>query len=411
MKSETVALRDERWIVERGYEPVVDAFRANFASRGELGAAVAVYVHDKLVLDLWAGHRDRARTRPWDRDTIAPVFSSTKGVAALVVAALVSCRRLDYDRPVADYWEEFAAHGKATITVRQLLDHEAGVPALDRPVRLSELSNLDAVAAVLADQVPAWKPGTRHGYHPMTVGLYLRELIRRVDPLHRTLGEYFADEFAHPLDLDFHIGLPPNEQSAAGIMSRVAELSPTPTREIPRYERDFALGVVASMTFRHSLTRRAMNSPAIELPPHQFAQRAFLEQENPAAGGVGTARALARLYSLSVADGTAESRLPITTEVLRQIASPPTCRVPDWDLTLKNSSRYHLGMRKPCRRHFRIGTDDRAFGTTGLGGSVGFADPATGIGFGYIPTRLGWALVDDVRARALRQAVQKCLDR
>lgn len=404
MRSETPALQDDQWVVEPGFEPVVDAFLANFRHRGDLGAALAVYIGDKPLIDVWAGYRDRAGTLPWQRDTMAPVFSSTKGVSALVVASMVSRKLLAYDRPVAHDWDEFGAHNKQDITLRQLIDHEAGLPALDRPIRLSDLADLDAAAAILADQRPAWTPGTRHGYHPMTGGLYLRELVRRVDPHHRTLGQVFADDFAKPLGLDFYIGLP-----APALMNRVAELSPTQGWKIPAYERDFAIGVVASMLNKRSITSRAMNSPQVDHPPHDLSRQSYLEQENPAAGGVGTARSLARIYSLAANPDSAYPNLPIDRDTLQQIGSRPLCAVPDWDLTLKNRSRYHLGMRKQCNRHFAIGSDERAFGTTGLGGSVGYGDPATGIGFGFVPSRLGWALVDDIRARTIRQALQQCL--
>ena len=158
--------------VAAGFEPVADAFRRNFARFGEIGAAVAVYDGDRPVVDLWAGFRDRRRQLPWERDTMVPVFSSTKGMTAFAVASAVSRGVLDYQAPVAQYWPEFAAHGKESITVRQLLDHRAGLPVLDRVVRLSDMADRDRLAEILADQKPLWSPGTRQGYHPITAGLY-----------------------------------------------------------------------------------------------------------------------------------------------------------------------------------------------------------------------------------------------
>ncbi|WP_245721843.1 serine hydrolase domain-containing protein [Nocardia crassostreae] len=208
--------------VEPGFGPVADAFRRNFARHGEIGAAVAVFEGDRPVVDLWAGHRDRKRGRAWERDTMAPVWSSTKGMAAFVIASAVSRGLLEYEAPVVKYWPEFGVRGKESITVRQLLDHQAGLAALDRAVKLKDMADLDGLAAILADQKPLWRPGTRHGYHPITAGLYQGELIRRVDPAHRTLGRVFAEDFAGPLGVDFHIGMPEEIP-----MDRVAELSAT----------------------------------------------------------------------------------------------------------------------------------------------------------------------------------------
>ncbi|WP_280268313.1 serine hydrolase domain-containing protein [Nocardia wallacei] len=385
--------------VDAGFGPVADAFRRNFTRHGEIGAAVAVYAGDRPVVDLWAGHRDRRRTLPWERDTIVPVFSSTKGMAAFVIAAAVSRGLLDYERPVAQYWPEFGTRGKESVTVRQLIDHQAGLPVLDRVVRLRDMADADHLATILAAQQPMWRPGTRHGYHPLTAGLYQGELIRRVDPQHRTLGRIFAEEFAAPLGLDFFIGLPAEEP-----LDRVAALSGTAGLDILRYERDVPLRIGIQLYAKRGLTYEALSSPRVGAAA-RAARREYLEVESPGGGGVGTARSLARVYGAAAAS---TGELPVDDAVLDRIAAAYTADdVPADDLVLLTRSRYHLGFRKSCGT-FRFGSDRRAYGTTGYGGSFGFADPATGLGFGYTMNRLGVAVLDDARARNLRRALLRC---
>ncbi|MEU5760444.1 serine hydrolase domain-containing protein [Nocardia sp. NPDC047648] len=385
--------------VASGFEPVADAFRRNFERHGEIGAAVAVYAGERPVVDLWAGFRDRRRTLPWERDTIVPVFSSTKGMAAFTVATAVTKGLLDYEQPVAKYWPEFADHGKDAITVRQLIDHQAGLSGLSETVRLAQIADLDGLAPVLAAQKPAWRPGTKHGYHAITLGLYQGELLRRVDPNRRTLGRIFAEDIAAPLGVDFFIGLPA-EQS----MDRIATLSATQGLDVLRYERDVPLRIGAEIYAKRGLSYAALTNPRCGAPA-RATRREFLEVELPGSNGVGNARALAEVY------GAAAGRtgvLPIDDALLDRLATDRTADdVPAEDLVLHTKSRYHLGFRK-SRGSFRFGSDKRAYGTTGLGGSFGFADPATGLGFGYTMNRLGLAVLDDIRSRNLREALLRC---
>ncbi|MFF0542064.1 serine hydrolase domain-containing protein [Nocardia thailandica] len=385
--------------VAAGFGPVADAFRRNFTDHAEIGAAVAVYAGDTPVVDLWAGHRDRARVQPWERDTIVPVFSSSKGMSAFTIAAAVSRGLLDYEDPVAKHWPEFAANGKQDVTVRQLIDHQAGLSQLDRVVKLGELADQDALAVILAEQKPAWTPGTRHGYHALTYGLYQNELLRRVDPAGRGVGRFFAEEIAGPLGADLFIGYPDSEP-----MERVAVLSATKGLDILRYERDLPLRIGLEVYAKRGLSYGALTNPRPGAPA-RAARREFLRVEWPGMNGVGNARALARVY------GAAAGRtgvLPLSEPVLDRLALAETADdVPAQDLVLHTRSRYHLGFRK-SRGSFRFGSDKRAYGTTGLGGSFGFADPATGLGFGYTMNRLGMAILDDVRSRKLRDAVVRC---
>lgn len=189
-----------------GFEEVRDEFRRNFIERGEVGAAVAAYWRGEKVVDLWGGRRTPLGDAPWEEDTMIIVFSTTKGISSMTLAVAVARGLLDYDERVATYWPEFAQNGKGEVTLREFLGHEAGLVLLDEELTIERMADLDEVAELLARQKPAWPPGTRHGYHAMTLGLYMQELIRRTDG--RTLGQFFREEIAEPLGLDLYIGLP-----------------------------------------------------------------------------------------------------------------------------------------------------------------------------------------------------------
>jgi CubicO group peptidase (beta-lactamase class C family) len=206
-----------------GFEEVRDEFARNFAERGEIGAAVAAFWRGEKVVDLWGGESTPEREAAWNEDTMVVVMSTTKGLAAMTLALANARGWLNYDAPVVRYWPEFGQNDKAGITVRQLLGHEAGLVLLDEQLTIDKLRDLDYMAQLLARQTPAWPPGTRHGYHTLTIGFYMQELIRRVDPARRSLGLFFRDEVAGPLDLEFHIGLPP--EIPAERLARVKPLS------------------------------------------------------------------------------------------------------------------------------------------------------------------------------------------
>lgn len=193
--------------VAPGFEEVRTEFARNFTERGERGAAVAVMHRGKLVVDLWGGERN-PQHEPWEEGTLVPVYSTTKGIGAIALAVAHSRGWLHYDAPVARYWPEFAQQGKERITIRQLLSHEAGLVLIDQPVSLAMVRNLDTLAMVLARQKPMWEPGLQHGYHLSTLGFYMNELFRRVDPAHRTIGEFVRTELAPAVNAEFYIGLP-----------------------------------------------------------------------------------------------------------------------------------------------------------------------------------------------------------
>ncbi|MFG2041811.1 serine hydrolase domain-containing protein [Dactylosporangium sp. NPDC048998] len=384
--------------VDEGYGPVADAFRRNFAERGEIGAACAVYRDGRKVVDLWGGYRDGATRAPWRSDTVVAMFSTTKGVASLTLALAHSRGLLDHDRPVAAYWPEFAWRGKGETTVRQLLSHQAGLPVLDIPLTVADMSDLDVVASAIALQRPLWPAGTRHGYHGITLGWYEGELLRRVDPAGRSLGRFFAEELAAPLGIDFYIGLPDgfDPQRRATIHGRSRWEMLLHVRKVPRH---FLLGMLTP----HSLTLRAFANPPELLVAVNYNRLDLLRVELPAGNGIGEARAVAAAYGAAVT-GTLGLNAH-TLDALVQPARPPSGGLED--LVLRVPAVYSLGYCKPAPGWPFGGTADTAFGTAGNGGSFGFGDPETGIGYCYAPNRLGLELLDDPRELALREALYR----
>jgi CubicO group peptidase (beta-lactamase class C family) len=383
-------------MVAPGFEEVRAEFERNFARRGEIGAAVAAYWRGEKVVDLWGGRRTPESDAPWNEDTMVVVNSTTKGLSAMTLAVANARGWLDYDAPVARYWPEFAENGKGAITVRQLLGHQAGLVLLDEPLTIERLRDLDDVARVLARQKPAWPPGTRHGYHTMTVGLYMQELIRRVDPAHRTLGRFFAEEIARPLGLDFHIGLPADVPAER--LARLKTLTPWGGLLALRYTPP---AVTLKMIAPGSLLRRSF--VGVGADPND---RRYLEIEVPAGNGVGTARAIARAYS-AFAEGGAE--IGITPETFARVTGPLPA-IPPKDVVLGVRSYFALGFLRPGPGA-SFGSSPRAFGAPGAGGSCAFADPDARLGYAYVMNRLDYHLVDDPREKPLRDAVYRAIAR
>jgi CubicO group peptidase (beta-lactamase class C family) len=388
--------------VEPGFEEVRDQFRANFVRGDELGAACAVYHRGEKVVDLWGGYLDSRRQDRWGEDTLVLVYSTSKGMAAIAVAVAHSRGLIDYDEKVATYWPEFAQNGKGAITVRQLLSHQAGLSGLDWRLDPKRLGDLDALAEALARQKPAWKPGTRQGYHALTLGWYEGELIRRVDPQHRSLGRFFADEVAAPLGLEFYFGLPADLPPG-----RVASVQGGSIASLLAHVRTMPAGLIASFVRPGSHTQRAFGNPRMRSVA-DLDKPAYRAVEIPAGGGIGQVRSIARAYS-DMATGGRE--LGLTEETMDEITAPP--RPPSGnprDLVLWVPAAYSLGFVRPTG-DFLFGRGQRSFGHPGAGGSFGFADPDAQIGFAYAPNRLGHHLRDDPREKALRDALYRCLNR
>lgn len=384
--------------VSRGFEIVREAFADNFAQRGELGGACCIYHRGEKVVDLWGGIRNRATGAPWEQDTMVIVYSATKGLAAMTLAVAHSRGWLDYEERVSTYWPEFAQQGKGRITVRQLLAHQAGLFAFDEPVDRDVVADLDRLASVMARQKPAWEPGSRQAYHALTLGFYEGELLRRVDPRHRTLGQFFHDEIAIPLGLDVYIRLPeaiPN--------SRLATLSP-PGRLAMLFGFPFRVTLDA-MNHRSNIYRALVVNPgsAICLDDQRVYARNL---EVPSGGAVGTARAIARAYSVFATGGQELELRRQTLDLLAAPALPPTCGF--HDECLKGEVQFSLGFMKPSAA-WPFGSD-RAFGSPGAGGALGFADPATGVGYAYVTSQMGTSLTGDPRDVALRDALDVAIN-
>ncbi len=379
-----------------GFEEVRAEFDRNFVERGEIGAAVAAYWRGEKVVDLWGGRRSPTGDAPWNEDTMVVVNSTTKGLSAMTVAVANSRGWIDYDAAVAEYWPEFAQNGKGAITVRQLLGHEAGLVSIDEPLHFEDLRSLDHVSRVLARQKPAWEPGTRHGYHAMTIGLYMQELIRHVDPAQRTLGRFFQEEIATPLQIEFYIGLPPEIPD-----ERLAQLRLFTPKRAVRALRSVPKGFVMRILWPWSLLRKSMLFA--DMDPND---RRSLEIEIPAGNGVGTARAIARAYS-AFAEGGAE--LEVTPATLANLTAVTDVERPR-DEVMGVPSWMSLGFLRPGPE-LDWGSSRRAFGTPGAGGSFGFADPDARLGFAYVMNNMDFYMFDDPREKALRDAVHRSIQR
>ncbi|MEE6271298.1 serine hydrolase domain-containing protein [Streptomyces noursei] len=388
---------DVQGTVEDGFEPVRDAFAANFAERGERGAAVAVYRDGRKVVDLWGGTKDGdaepgdATAVPWEPGTAQIVRSATKGIAATVPLLLHQRGQLDLDAPVGTYWPEFKAAGKDRVLVRHLLAHRAGVPALDTP--LTPAQAIDGVSgpAAVAAQAPAWTPGTDHGYHAQTYSWLLGELVLRVTG--RTLGTWVADEISRPLGLDLWIGLPDEARPRVGRLTRV-EAPPRPASAGLRARpKKSVTDAYADPT---SLTSRAF--AAISPAPDENAD-AYRAAELPASAGIATAPALARAYAALIGPVDDHPRLfaPATLTLARteESAGP--------DRTLLVATRFGLGFMLHGPSSPLLGPG--SFGHPGRGGALAFADPERGIAFGYVTNGMQPNVTADPRAQALVRAV------
>ncbi|MEV7521681.1 serine hydrolase domain-containing protein [Streptomyces sp. NPDC091371] len=379
--------------VAEGFEPVRDAFVRNFEVLGDRGAAVSVYRDGRKVVDLWGGTKDADGTDPWTADTAQIVRSATKGVAAAVPLLLHQRGLLDLAAPVGSYWPEFKTGGKEKTLVRDLLAHRAGVPALDRGLTAAEAADGVSGARAIAAQRPFWEPGTGHGYHAQTYSWLLSELVLRVTG--RTLGSVLAEEMAEPLGVDFWIGLPEAEAHRVG---RVAPVDPPESAGMlktrPRRNVSEAYADPAS------LTRRAF--AAIDPLPDEN-DPAYRAAELPASAGIGTARGLARFYGSTV--GVVEDGARVFTPETTALAGRELSAGPDRVLVVNTRFGPGYMLHGPASPLL----SPASFGHPGRGGSLGFADPEAGIGFGYVTNALAKSVTADPRAQALVRALKSAL--
>jgi CubicO group peptidase (beta-lactamase class C family) len=372
------------------FKRVQEVFAAHFAQGEETGASLSAVIDGKTVIDLWAGHADAARTRPWQRDSIVNVYSTTKGITALAALRLVERGQLDLDAPVARYWPEFAQAGKATLPVRWLLSHRAGLPAVQMPLPPEALYSWQAMTEALAAQKPWWTPGTRHGYHALTYGWLVGEVIRRITGV--SVGEYVRREIAGPLGVDFEIGFGP------GLDARVAELIWPPID--PSVPNMFA----ELIKDPESVAAKAFMNPPFA--PEMANSRAWRAAELPAANGHTNARSLARIYGALARGGTQDGVALLRPETIAR-AWVEQSNGPDAVMPLV--TRIGLGFFISTDTE-KLGPNPRSFGHGGAGGSLGFADPDTKLGFGYAMNQMknGIWLIDP-RPKALYGALYDAL--
>jgi CubicO group peptidase (beta-lactamase class C family) len=385
------------------FEAVRTEFERNFAERGEVGASVCVTVDGETVVDLWGGTADPKTGRAWDRDTIGVVWSCTKGATALCAHMLVARGQLDLDAPVASYWPEFAASGKAAITVRMLLTHQAGLAAFTEPIPEHGYCDWNLIVERLAAQAPLWPPGTRHGYHALTFGHLVGEVVRRITG--RSLGAFFRDEVARPLGLDLWIGLP--EEHEPRVAPTIPAPPPQPGGAIPTF-------YVAAMTDPASIGGRVLMHSGLALAPGWIDSRAAHAAELPAFGGVGNARALAGMYRPLALGGAADGVTLVDDATLAAMAAVTAAS--SVDATLLVPTRWALGFGKSidnaaCRPGDQDGVilSEDAFGHSGMGGSIGFADPRARLSFGYTMNRQGIGVGLDPRAQSMIDAMYTTL--
>jgi CubicO group peptidase (beta-lactamase class C family) len=380
---------------DRRFAPLRDAFAENFRELGELGAALSVTIEGRRVVDIWAGWADRACRRPWERDTLVDVFSVGKGMVALSLLVLVERGKVDLDAPVARYWSDFAAGGKGSITVRDLLGHRAGLPAIRRTLTELSMYDWDLMTSALADQEPWWIPGEKHGYHVNTFGFLVGEIVRRVS--RRTIGSFFRTEIAKPLDADIHFGIGAAEDA------RIAEF--VWSGDLPRPRVGDLDPELSEEDTEHALLLRCayLNPPGLS-GLGTVNSRAWRSAEIPSANAHANARAIARLYSGLAFGGEVNRVRQLSPELIEEATAEVSSGT---DFVLRRPTRFGLGFQltQPERP---LGPNPRSFGHFGAGGSLGFADPDARLSFGYSPNRAGprW---QDPRNRALIDATYACL--
>ncbi|MEV1246736.1 serine hydrolase domain-containing protein [Nonomuraea sp. NPDC049750] len=400
--------------VEEGWGKLADAFRANFEAPGEVGAACSVYVGGRPVANLWGGLADREANRPWRKNTIVHVASTTKGATAICAHLLAQRGELDLDAPVAQYWPEFGANGKEQIKVRWLLSHQAGLPLVDGPLTFEQACAWHPVIRAIEAQKPLWQPGTEHVYHAVTFGFLVGEVVRRI--CGKSLGTFFAEEVAAPLGLSAWIGLPQEHEER---VARLHYAAPFSVEELHAgmiattgLDAETVTAWVESMWSPGSIQMRAGElGGALDNASGEYVlTRAWRAAEFPAANMLADAHSLARMYAATVSDvdgvrlldrSTVERMTAVQTDKTRMYGLPPGLDIP-----ADRSFYMSLGFWRACPPAPMVGPG--SFGHPGSGGSIALGDPDAGVGFGYV-TNLWNFRPDDPRASNLAKAVRTCL--
>ena len=366
------------WVAP-GFEPVSEAMRENFARGEETGAAFAVYRDGEPLVDIWAGQAGRTAEEPWTRDTVACVYSTSKAISALVVARLAGDGELDYEDPVSKLWPEFAAEGKGALTIGQAISHQAGLCGFPFEIDKGLWFDPPALADMLARMKPLWEPGTASGYHPLTWGYIVGEIVRRATG--QSLGEILREDITGPLEIDFHYGLPEAEMKRNAAMKKPS--------------RAANLGEINELKTAAFLTPW---SAPLRNDPRYYAT------EIPSANGHGTARAIAKLYAAYACDGNIDGAQILSPMAYAELTKP---RIKGPDLVLPFDLDWRAGVLGNAQGFYGPNTD--ALGHSGFGGSCGFGDPATRISVGYVMNKQAQYLMGDPRALRLIEALYACV--
>ena len=389
------------------FRSVREVFTENLQSGRDCGAAVCFSLDGETVVDLWGGYLDLEQTRPWQRDTLVNVYSTTKGMTALCAHLLAERGLLDFDAPVAQYWPEFAAHGKENLPVRWLLSHRAGLPAIREPLPHGALYDWPLMTQALANTAPWWEPGTDQGYHALTFGHLVGEVVRRLSG--QSVGTFFRENFAQPLEADFHIGFGPeldartsdlHGQLVASAGSTQAGSKASPSPEIPEAIKNF----MRNMSDPTTMAGAAFSNPRQR--SGDVNTRAWRAAEIPAANGHGTARALARVYGALARGGEIDGIRILEAETIEQ-AIEEQSHGPDAILG-QMPLRFGLGfmLRSPV---MPLSPSRRSFGHPGAGGSIGMADPDARVGFGYTLNKMQMGLTGGPGGFAMLRAFYDAL--
>ena len=397
--------------VSPGFEEVEEEFREGFSSGREVGAALTIYLRGERVVHLWGGYRVQETKDPWLEDTLVQFFSGTKGIAAMTMALARSRGIIDYDEEISRCWPEFAQGGKAGITVRQLLSHQAGLCAIDPGIDYGTMADWNKLTTILARQEPCWEPGTKHGYHCWDQGWYLSEIIRRADPKNRRLGRYFQEEIAKPLGLEFYIGIPPELSSILDRrIARLVTVSKLGLILRPwRLSHQPYLKRIINPRNRKTITYRAVMNPRCLTEHVNFDKTSFRELEIPSANGIGQVDSIARLYGVFAGGG---KELGLDQETFAELTKPATPPSSGWlDEVLRIPMGYSLGFLKPIPGN-DYASNQKAFGFGGAAGGFAYADPDLELGYAYAPNKMDiYGGGNDPRETKLREILYRCLSK
>lgn len=385
--------------VVSGWEPVRDAFITNVDSGEEVGCAVAVYHQGKKVVDLWGGSFDSAGSKPYEEDTLQLVFSTTKGITAIALAMCVERGLISYNDQVVQHWPEFAAHGKENATVAQLISHQCGLYTVDGEITLQEALNWDTITQRLADTSPRWPIGTAHGYHALTYGWLAGELVRRVDPTHRSLGRFVREEIVEPLEAELWIGLPQEHES------RVSPMIGNINAGVDAATDPAVKAMLEQFLGPNSPGGQALSLNGAFSVDGAFNRRDVHEAEIPAANGITNARSLAKIYAatLGSVDGV-RLLAPETVDIARSTVTP----LGEADVCLIMPTTFGMGFM--THGQFSPYSGPGSFGHPGAGGSVAFAHPERDLAVAYVMNQMAANLANDVRAQRLADAAAACAD-